>query len=132
MSTVKEGRSHGPMPVERAPHLLNPLRALILSPRALTKRLDLKKNSQVLEVGPGPGYFSPEVARRIPEGKLVLADIQQEMLDMSRKRLEKEGISNVQYVRGRCRFFTTTRRIFRCGISGRSFRRSAGQRAVLA
>ncbi len=54
----------------------------------------------MLELGPGPGYFSPEVARSIPEGRLVLVDIHQEMLNMARKRLEKKGISNVQYVKG--------------------------------
>ena len=90
----------GPMSYERAPQLLNPLRNLILSPKALVKRLDLRTDLQVLEVGPGPGYFSPEIARSIPSGKLVLVDIQQEMLDMARKRLEKKGIANVEYVQG--------------------------------
>jgi ubiquinone/menaquinone biosynthesis C-methylase UbiE len=52
----------------------------------------------VLEVGSGPGYFSPRVARAIAaEGKLVVADIQQEMLDYARKRLTSRKIDNVEY-----------------------------------
>ena len=96
----KHERQCRPMPYEHASHLLNPLRKLILSPKKLAKRLDLRKNSIVLELGPGPGYFSPEVARSIPAGKLILVDIQQEMLDMARKRLEKRGIANVEYIKG--------------------------------
>jgi len=89
-----------PMPFERASHLLNPLRKLILSPKKLAGRLDLKPNSRVLELGPGPGFFSPEVARRVPAGILVLFDIQQEMLDMAKKRMETMKFTNVNYIRG--------------------------------
>jgi ubiquinone/menaquinone biosynthesis C-methylase UbiE len=90
----------GPMPYTQAHHLLNPLRKLVLSPKKLAQRLDLKPDSSVLELGPGPGYFSPEVARSIPHGKLVLVDVQQEMLDMARERLERKGFDNVEYRRG--------------------------------
>jgi ubiquinone/menaquinone biosynthesis C-methylase UbiE len=87
------------MPHTEAHHLLNPLRGLILSPKGLLKRLDLEPDSTVLELGPGPGYFSPAVARAVPEGKLVLVDVQQEMLDMAKQRLDGEGIGNVEYRR---------------------------------
>ena len=49
----------------------------------------------VLELGPGPGYFSVEVARRLgPEGRLVCVDIQAEMIGALRRRLLREGVSN--------------------------------------
>lgn len=86
-----------PMHHSHAPHLLNPLRGVVLSPGGLVKRLQLRRDSRVMEVGPGPGYFSPAVARAVPDGKLVLVDVQQEMLDMSRERLEGMGIRNVEY-----------------------------------
>lgn len=86
------------MPVSHAPHLLNPLRAIFLSPGKLARRLKLDRNFHVLEVGPGPGYFSPEIAKAIPDGRLVLADIQPEMLTMARTRLKKRGIRNAEYV----------------------------------
>lgn len=92
---------HEPFSYKHASHLLNPLRRLFLSPKKLAGRLELRRDSKVLELGPGPGYFSLEVARRIPEGILVLVDIQQEMLDMAKERFEKKGASNVRYLMGK-------------------------------
>lgn len=86
-----------PMPHTKARHLLNPLRNLILSPKSLVKRLDLGPNFRVLELGPGPGYFSPEVARSLPDGRLALVDVQEEMLVMAKERLEGKGFANVEY-----------------------------------
>ena len=60
--------------------LLIPLRALILSPAELLRRLHPTADSRILEVGCGPGYFSPALAHAVPQGELVLADIQPEML----------------------------------------------------
>ena len=88
-----------PMPHTHAPHLLNPLRALVLSPGAMVRRLELKPDFTVLELGPGPGYFSPAVARAVPRGKLVLVDVQQEMLDMAKKRIDAQAVTNVEYWR---------------------------------
>ena len=77
--------------------LLIPLRNLFLSPKTLIWRLQLKENDNVLEIGPGPGYFSVRVARAIPRGLLVLADIQREMLEHAARRLAGRRISNVEY-----------------------------------
>jgi ubiquinone/menaquinone biosynthesis C-methylase UbiE len=86
-----------PMPYTRASHLLNPVRGLLLSPGCLVSRLGLKPDFTVLELGPGPGYFSPAIARALPTGKLVLVDCQREMLDMAKSRLDGKGIENVEY-----------------------------------
>ena len=77
--------------------LLIPIRNFFLSPKKLMQRLALRKEWTVLEVGPGPGYFSVPISRFLTEGKLVLADIQQEMLDYAKKRLQKKSITNVAY-----------------------------------
>ena len=69
--------------------LLLPFRALILSPRKLVSRLHLTDRSRVLELGPGPGYFSVSVARSIPCGHLYPVDFQSEMLDKARRRLRR-------------------------------------------
>ena len=74
--------------------LLIPLRALLLSPAELLRRLHPTADSRILEVGCGPGYFSPALARAVPQGELVLADIQPEMLAIARRRLEKRHITN--------------------------------------
>jgi len=88
-----------PMPHTEARHLLNPLRKLFFPPGRMVRYLELHPNQTVLELGPGPGYFSPAAARAVPNGTLVLVDVQQEMLDMARKRLEGMGIENVEYRR---------------------------------
>jgi len=50
----------------------------------------------VLEVGPGVGYFSGEVARRLgPEGRVICVDIQPEMTEALRRRLLRERVTNV-------------------------------------
>jgi ubiquinone/menaquinone biosynthesis C-methylase UbiE len=96
-STIKRFAGKGVFPPQYAFTLLIPFRNIFLSPRKLIKRLDLQKNSVVLEVGPGPGYFSAKIAGALPDGKLYLADIQQEMLDYARKRLNRKKILNVEY-----------------------------------
>lgn len=95
--TVKNFTSRGVFPYQFAFTLLIPLRNFFLSPKQLIERLSLRENSNVLEVGPGPGYFSTKIAKVVPAGKLVLADIQKEMLEKARKRIERRGFTNVEY-----------------------------------
>jgi ubiquinone/menaquinone biosynthesis C-methylase UbiE len=87
----------GVFPPKYAFTLLIPFRNIFLSPKKLLERLDLREDHNVLEIGPGPGYFSTHVAKRLKKGRLVLLDIQQEMLDFAKKRLDKRGLINVDY-----------------------------------
>lgn len=87
----------GVFPPKYAFTLLLPFRNLFLSPAKLIERLDLQEDFTVLEIGPGPGYFSVKIAQQLKKGRLVLADIQHEMLDYSRKRLDARNISNVEF-----------------------------------
>jgi ubiquinone/menaquinone biosynthesis C-methylase UbiE len=50
----------------------------------------------VLEIGAGPGFFSPAIAAAVPDGLLVLVDLQIEMVRLARHRLE--GRSNAHVV----------------------------------
>lgn len=72
-----------------------PLRRLLVSPAQLADRLHLKKDSRVLEVGCGSGVFSVEVARRVPRGHLELFDLQAEMLERARRKIEAAGLGKV-------------------------------------
>ncbi len=96
-SATKRFVSKGVFPHQMAFTLLIPFRNIFLSPKQLMKRLELKEDFQVLEVGPGPGYFSLKVAGFLKKGKIFLADIQQEMLDFAKKRAVKKGLKNIEY-----------------------------------
>jgi len=78
----------------------SPFRRLILSPRKLADRLHLRENFKVLEIGAGSGYFSVEVARRIPQGHLELFDLQKEMLEKARRNIEAAMLHNVGFTQG--------------------------------
>ena len=87
----------GTYPHELAGILLFPLRRVVLSPETLVANLHLTRTSRVLEIGPGPGFFSIAVARSIPQGRLELVDIQIEMLQKARRRLRRAGVENAGY-----------------------------------
>jgi len=88
----------GTYPPEFAFLLLAPFRRMILSPRELVARLHLSETSSVLELGPGPGFFTVCVARSIPKGHLCLVDLQQEMLQKVRRRLFRVSLGNVSFL----------------------------------
>ena len=67
-------------PADKASSLLNPLRRLVQSPDRTVGRMKLQEDARVLEVGCGPGFFSPSIARAVPRGRLAVLDLQIEML----------------------------------------------------
>ncbi len=87
----------GAYPHELAIVLLFPLRRILLSPRTLVRHLHLTPASRVLELGPGPGFFSIAVARAVPHGRLELVDLQREMLHKARARLRRADVHNTGY-----------------------------------
>ena len=76
------------------------LRRLSHTPEEIADRLHLAPDARILEIGPGSGYFSLELSRRVPAGHLELFDIQPEMLDKVRAKLERAGRTNVGYTCG--------------------------------
>lgn len=96
-SSVKNALGRGVFPHELSLFLDLPWRHLVLSPRKLVARLGLAAASRVLEVGAGSGFYSAEVARAVPAGRLELLDLQPEMLKKARRKLEAAGLSNVGY-----------------------------------
>lgn len=80
-------------PHQAARALLNPLRRLIVSPQALVRWMNVGPDAAVLELGCGPGYFSPALARATSAGVVVLFDLQGEMLAMARDRVRGAGVA---------------------------------------
>jgi ubiquinone/menaquinone biosynthesis C-methylase UbiE len=84
----------GMYPAKYASLLVSPLRNLISPPSRIADRLQLASTDRVLEVGCGPGFFSPTVARRLINGHLTIFDAQQSMLEMAVQRIEQRGLAN--------------------------------------
>jgi len=82
-------------PAAKARSLLNPLRRLVQSPGKTVAAMRLSADAHVLELGPGPGFFSPHIVGSVPRGRVVLADLQDEMLSLARDRV---GTTNVGFV----------------------------------
>jgi len=89
-----------PFPHQAAFILNNPLRRAMLKPGQTIDWIGLSGSERVLEVGPGPGFYSVEIARRLTDGRLDLFDIQPEMLDKARKELERAGFHDVGFTTG--------------------------------
>ncbi len=66
----------------------------------LVENLPLEPVDVVADIGAGTGYFAFRMADRVPEGKVLAVDIQQEMLDIMAGRIEDAGIQNVELIRG--------------------------------
>ena len=90
----------GVFPVEYASTLLTPWRRLIFSPSRLVRLLKLRPADEVLEIGCGPGYFSPAVAKFLSRGMLTLFDYQDGMLDIAEAQLKKRRLTNYSRHRG--------------------------------
>ena len=95
--TMQRGRG-----TDHFPHQLwfimdNPVRRLLVRPARLIDRLELSGSEDVLEVGPGPGLFSVEIARRLTTGRLELLELQPEMLAKARRKLDRAGCRNVGF-----------------------------------
>jgi ubiquinone/menaquinone biosynthesis C-methylase UbiE len=65
--------------------------------RRVIERIVIKPGETVLELGPGPGAFTVEAARRLgPEGKLIVVDIQPAMIAQVERRVRKARLNNVE------------------------------------
>jgi ubiquinone/menaquinone biosynthesis C-methylase UbiE len=96
----RQALGRGVFPHQLAWFLELPLRRLVLSPARLASRLPLGPDASVLEIGPGSGYYSLEVARRIPAGHLELFDLQPGMLARCRAKCQSAGLANVGFTTG--------------------------------
>jgi 2-polyprenyl-3-methyl-5-hydroxy-6-metoxy-1,4-benzoquinol methylase len=78
-----------------------PEREVEEAPSLLLRALKLKPGMNVADIGAGSGYFSFPMARMVaPRGKVYAVDIQQEMLDIIKKRMKDRRVSNIELVLG--------------------------------
>lgn len=75
--------------------LEDPERLKWLPPAEVLSRLHLKPGMRVADVGAGTGYFSLPIAQAIGDADMVFAvDMQQEMLDLLRRKMEQPNAPN--------------------------------------
>jgi SAM-dependent methyltransferase len=62
----------------------------------LREILDASSGERILEVGPGTGYYTLDVAEWVkPNGEVDILDLQPEMLDHTMRRAGERGLANV-------------------------------------
>ena len=85
-------RSHEVFPSSHAGRLDSRLRRILYRPDRIAARY-VKSGDRVLDFGCGPGFFTREFAKQAGEkGAVIAADLQEEMLELLRERLEPEGL----------------------------------------
>jgi predicted methyltransferase len=83
-------------PPENLGLLEAPDRELWQRPDQIMDALQIADGSRVADIGPGAGWFTIRLARRVgPNGVVYAHDVQREMLDAIRRRVSREGLRNV-------------------------------------
>jgi len=73
----------------------NPLRRLIHNPEAILSPY-VKAGQRIIDIGPGMGYFTIPLARKVgPSGHVTAIDVQEKMLIALNRRAEKYGVSEI-------------------------------------
>jgi ubiquinone/menaquinone biosynthesis C-methylase UbiE len=80
--------------------LERPERAEQEKTQALVDAIELRPSDVVADIGAGTGYYSFRLAPKVPQGKVLAVDIQQEMLDLLSAAAKTRGAANVEPVLG--------------------------------
>ncbi len=70
-------------------------------PDLIMDALGIGEGSVVADLGAGGGWFTVRLARRVgPNGTVFAQDVQPQMLEAIKRRIDREGFRNVDYVQG--------------------------------
>ena len=76
----------------------------LITRERLRSTLEPTPGERILEIGPGTGYYTLDLAEWVgPEGRVEIFDLQQEMLDHTMERAGERGLANVSPARGDAR-----------------------------
>ena len=68
--------------------------------QTLVDEIELRPTDVVADIGAGTGYYAFRLAAKVPQGKVLAVDIQQEMLDLLAANAKTRGVTNVEPVIG--------------------------------
>jgi SAM-dependent methyltransferase len=93
---------HGRLfPPEELGVLEGPDRDAWQMPDAVMDALGIADGSAVADIGAGGGWFTVRLARRVgPNGIVYAQDVQSQMIEAIRRRVDRDGLNNVRIVRG--------------------------------
>lgn len=71
------------------------------APDEAIRLLKIPKGASVADIGAGSGYMTVRLAKHVGQsGRVYANDVQPQMLDMLRRRLERQKITNVTVIQG--------------------------------
>ncbi len=80
-------------------YLESPKRDRWQKPDEVLEALRLRPGDVVADIGAGGGYFTEKLAHRVgPSGHVYATDVQEVMIQKLRKRVEKQGLTNVTVI----------------------------------
>ena len=87
---------HRPSPAFVVARLNNPIRRKFLSPTRVIDCFGIREGMKILEVGPGSGFFTFELAKYVGRsGHVYAVDIEPKMIVLLEKRIKREKIENI-------------------------------------
>ena len=79
------------------PYLINnPIRRKFWPPTRVIDYLGVREGMKILEVGPGSGFYTFELAAYVePSGHVYAVDIERKMIHVLEKKIKREGTHNI-------------------------------------
>jgi ubiquinone/menaquinone biosynthesis C-methylase UbiE len=98
---AQQDRGRRLFPPEELGVLEGPDRDAWQKPDLIMDALRIGEGSVVADLGAGGGWFTVRLARRVgPNGRVYAQDVQSQMLQAIRRRVDRDGFRNVEYVHG--------------------------------
>jgi predicted methyltransferase len=69
------------------------------SPRTISN-MELQPNSIVADIGAGTGFYTFQIAPKVPQGKVYAVEVQDRFVEKLKERKENVGAENVEVVKG--------------------------------
>jgi ubiquinone/menaquinone biosynthesis C-methylase UbiE len=75
--------------------MLDPLRVETLRPDDTIRRVGIRRDAVIADVGAGPGFWTVPLARAAARGRVLALDVRRDYLDVAMSRAHDAGLRNV-------------------------------------